>query len=254
MYSLYGKKKSRKARSSSARRGGSMIYLSPRGNPYDKCAAVSGRGGKFEGEEFVISRGKRKGHFTVIGCGTDSTAKRSYGKKKYGTYAVMYEGAKKETYLPTRYISALAYRKSDKGKGKISQMRAGKKQRRFVDQSVLEREYQYALQAGNKRRAAGLLAQLRKRSGQSAPKRAKADRESTIKKLERAYEAALARGSRAAPMIAGRLNKLSARKGLALVSASNDNIRGNPWYSRLLGGSSVGIDRDPRTGRFVAAR
>lgn len=219
MYSLYSKK--------SARRGGSMVYLSPRGNPYDKCAAVSGRPHKYEGEEFVISRGKRKGHFQVIGCGTDSTARRAYGKKKYGTYAVMYDGAKKETYLPTRYVSALAYRKSAKGKGKISQMRAGKKQRRFVDQSVLEREYQYALQAGKKRRAAGLLAQLRKRSGQSAPKRAKAARES---------------------------KKLSARKGLALISASNDNVRGNPWYSRLLGGSSIGIDRDPRTGRFVAAR
>lgn len=197
-----------------------MVYLSPRGNPYDKCAAVSGRSHKYEGEEFVISRGKRKGHFQVIGCGTDSTARRAYGKKQYGTYAVMYDGAKRETYLPTRYVSALAYRKSAKGKGKISQMRAGKKQRRFVDQSVLEREYQYALQAGKKRRAAGLLAQLRKRSGQSAPKRA----------------------------------KVSARKGLALVSASNDNVRGNPWYSRLLGGSSIGIDRDPRTGRFVAAR
>jgi len=231
MYSLYGKKKS-------ARHGGSMIYLSPRGNPYDKCAAVSGRSRKYEGEEFVISRGKRKGHFTVIGCGTDSTAKRSYGKKKYGTYAVMYEGAKKETYLPTRYISALAYRKSDKGKSKISQMRAGKKQRRFVDQSVLEREYQYALQAGNKRRAAGLLAQLRKRSGQSAPKRAKASKEATIAKLQAAYEAAVMRGSRSAAMLAGRLKKL----------------RGNPWYSRLLGGSSIGIERDRRTGRFVSVR
>ena len=29
---------------------------------------------------------------------------------------------------------------------------------------------------------------------------------------------------------------------------------GGEWYSRLLGGSSIGIDRDPRTGRFVAAR
>lgn len=238
MYSLYSKKKSRKSRSSSARRGGSMVYLSPRGNPYDKCDAVSGRSHKYEGEEFVISRGKRKGHFQVIGCGTESTARRAYGKKKYGTYAVMYDGAKKETYLPTRYVSALAYRKSAKGKGKISQMRAGKKQRRFVDQSVLEREYQYALQAGNKRRAAGLLAQLRKRSGQSAPKRAKADKESMIAKLQASYETAVMRGSKAAPMIAGRLKKL----------------RGNPWYSRLLGGSSVGIDRDPRTGRFVAAR
>ena len=168
MYSLFPKKKpaprSVARRNPSPKGSSKLIYLSPRGrapraNPYDTCAAVDSRRHEYEGTEFELLRGPRKGKFKVIGCGTGKTAKRPYGSRDYGTYAVQFEGQQKEKYLPNRYISQLYYRTTDKGAAAAAKARANylgnKRQAKAqADDRAFERRYQ----TGKKRREARELA------------------------------------------------------------------------------------------------
>lgn len=85
-------------------------------NPYEKV-------GKYVGRKFSVARGPRAGDFKVLGRGTGNTAAIEYAGGEVGTYAVQYPERKPPRYYPNRYISQLAYRRSEKGLAALARAR-----------------------------------------------------------------------------------------------------------------------------------
>jgi hypothetical protein len=85
-------------------------------NPYEKV-------GKYVGRKFSVARGPRAGDFKVLGRGIGNTAAIEYAGGEVGTYAVQYPERKQPRYYPNRYISQLAYRRSEKGLAALARAR-----------------------------------------------------------------------------------------------------------------------------------
>ena len=114
---LFGKKEAPPKRSVAKRH--ETYARPPRGNPWKPCddEAVGLRHpAKFQGWQFGLARGRRKGNFEIVGCGVPPTKSRKYGGVKTGLYAAQYEGATpdvydgKVRYFPKNWIAATASR------------------------------------------------------------------------------------------------------------------------------------------------
>lgn len=89
-----------------------------RGNPFAPCDSEQvlarlpkafRKPSKYATAEVNIARGKRRGHFRVIGCGVGASSSRKYGNRKGGTFAVQYlspegKGIGEPRYLPKSWV------------------------------------------------------------------------------------------------------------------------------------------------------